>query len=255
MSVTIPSDITVMMDIDLRRHHEQSGAWSKKGVRPTEAGKRKRKTERNTTAESGGGKNKMPSLPEKGGGELALAKKRSVLGVIERKNDKRRGADWRADHGAHEDDGGEESTQEESVDCSINDGEGEARSPIADDKTYEEARSEVWHGNDEAVEGVDSDENSANDATEIDATTGRCGMGMGGRAAKAGASDGADEDVSRHKTSGRGELAAVRSTSVGVGCKDKKRIISGRHGDDENSSQGNEELDDYSIRGMRRSRR
>ena len=33
MSATIPSDISVMMDIDLRRHHEQSGAWSKKGWR------------------------------------------------------------------------------------------------------------------------------------------------------------------------------------------------------------------------------
>ena len=188
MSATIPSDISVMMDIDLRRHHEQSGAWSKKGVRSTEAGKRKRKNEGNTTVESGGGKNKLTSLPEQGGGELALAEKRSVLGVIERKTDKRRGADWRADHGSHEEDGGEESAQEEGVDCSSNDGEGEARSPNVDDETYEEARSEVWQDNDEAVEGIDSDENSADAATEIDATTGRCGMGMGGRAANPGAS-------------------------------------------------------------------
>ena len=56
MSATIPSDISVMMDVDLRRHHEQSGAWSKKGVCSIDGGKRKRKNECNTTAESGVGK-------------------------------------------------------------------------------------------------------------------------------------------------------------------------------------------------------
>ena len=106
MSATIPSDTSVMMDIDLRRHHEQSGALSKKGVCSIKRRKRKRKNEYDATAESGGGKNTRTGLS---GGGLTVAEKRSALGVIERKSDKGRGADWRADHGSHEEDGDEES--------------------------------------------------------------------------------------------------------------------------------------------------
>ena len=71
-SVTIPSDITVMMDTDLRRHHEESGAWSKKGVRCTKAGKRKRRTEHDTTAKPGGNKIRRQMCQSRVGGSWHL---------------------------------------------------------------------------------------------------------------------------------------------------------------------------------------
>ena len=142
MSATIPSDILVMMDVDLRRHHEQSGAWSKKGVCSIDGGKRKRRNEFNTAVKSAGGENKTIDPPR---GELTLAENRSALGVTERKSDKRRRGDSRTSHGSDEADGSEESGQEEELDCSANDREGEAGGPFIDDETYEEARSEAAH--------------------------------------------------------------------------------------------------------------
>ena len=225
MSATIPSDISVMMDVDLRRHHEQSGAWSKKGVCSIDGGKRKRKNEFNTTVKSVGGENKTIDPPR---GEPTLAENRSALGVTERKSDKRRRGDSRTSHGSDEEDGSEESAQEEELDGSVNDREREAGGPFFNDETYEEAGSEVWRDNNEAGEAIDSDEITADVATEDDATTGGRGMGMGGGTADSGTAYGADENVSWHETSSGGELAEICSTGVGVGRKGKKRNISRR---------------------------